>query len=68
MSIGGGTAFVSQYREKGLLSITSRESPPKAGRDVEPPAPPGLLKLGGTEKYGEFEKGKKKDLTTDLGV
>lgn len=50
VSVGGGTALVSQYREMGLLSITSRTSPPKPGEDAVSPSPPGLLKLGGTEK------------------
>lgn len=50
VSVGGGTALVSQYREMGLLSITSRTSPAKPGEDVVSPTPPGLLKLGGTEK------------------
>ena len=50
VSVGGGTALVSQYREMGLLRITSRTSPEKPGEDVVSPTPPGLLKLGGTEK------------------
>lgn len=47
--------MVSQYREMGLLSITSRTSPPKPWEDVVSPTPPGLLKLGGTEKGKEGE-------------
>ncbi len=56
VSVGGGTALVSQYREMGLLSITSRMSPPKPGGDVVSPTPPGLLKLGGTEGVKKGEK------------
>lgn len=57
VSVGGGTALVSQYSEMGLLSITSRTSPPKPGEDVVSPTPPGLLKLGGTEE-GKRKRGK----------
>lgn len=57
VSVGGGTALVSQYREMGLLRITSRTSPPKPGEDVVSPTPPGLLKWGGTEK-GKRKRGK----------
>lgn len=60
VSVGGGTALVSQYREMGLLSITSRTSPPKPGGDVVSPTPPGLLKLGGTEQGDKKKKKKKK--------
>lgn len=48
VSVGEGTAFVSQYSEMGLLMITSRTSPPKPGTDRAPPVPSGLLKFGGT--------------------
>lgn len=53
VSVGGGTALGSQYREIGLLSITSRASTPKFDGDAVSPVPAGLLKLGGTEDKGE---------------
>lgn len=46
VSTGGGTALVSQYREMGLLRITSLTSPLLPGPESESPKP---RKLGGTE-------------------
>lgn len=39
VSVGGGTALLSQYRDRGLLRITSRTSPPRPGTEVLSPRP-----------------------------
>lgn len=50
VSVGGGTALVSQYKKMGLLRMTSRTSPLTPGEAVASTTPPALLKVGGTKE------------------
>lgn len=68
VSVGGGTALVSQYSDIGLLMITSRRSAPTPGKVAASASSPGLLKIGGTETRARAKKKQKNNSISACSV